>query len=118
MTSGLGRIGVCSWSLRPASPAELAERAAATGVAGVQLALEPLLLGEWSERDTLAALDGAGLPLLSGMLAMRGEDYSSIAAIRRTGGLRPTEHWPANLESARRAAGLARRLELTLVSFH
>jgi len=113
-----GRIGVCSWSLQPASPAELAARASATGVAGVQLALEPLLLGEWSERDTLAALDQAGLPPLSGMLALRGEDYSSIAAIRRTGGLRPTAHWPANLETAQRAAALARRLGLALVSFH
>ena len=118
MRSGLGRIGVCSWSLRPGSPADLAARASATGVQAVQLAFEPLLAGEWSERDTRAALEAAGLEPLSGMLAMRGEDYSSIAAIRRTGGLRPTEHWPANLEAAGRAAGLARRLGLSLVSFH
>jgi len=112
------KLGVCSWSLRPASPEALAHDVGRAGLAHVQLALEPLARGAWDPeavRDTLAA---RGVSLLSGMMTTVGEDYTSLATIRATGGLRPDAHWAANLATARSCARLARRLELPLVSFH
>ena len=112
------RLGVCSWSLRPGSPEELAAGAAAVGVDAVQLALAPLRAGAWSSAHTAAALADAGIEVRSGMMATCGEDYSSLESIRRTGGVRPDRHWHENLRIARADAALARELGLGLVSFH
>jgi len=112
------RIGVCSWSLRPAGPEELAERARACGLSAVQLALDPLRTGAWDEARTRAVLERADIAVLSGMMGMRGEDYSSLESIRATGGVRPDGQWDANLDAARANAALAARLGLGLVSFH
>jgi len=114
----IGRLGVCSWSLRPASPGELAETLAKLGVPGVQLALAPIRTGAWALDETRRALDDAGVVLLSGMTEPKGEDYSSLDAIKATGGLRPDEHWEANKAIAERDADLAADLGLTLVTFH
>lgn len=113
-----GRVGVCSWSLRPKDPEELAERVLAAGLSAVQLALEPLRTRAWDEGRTREVLAGAGIEVLSGMMGMRGESYASLASIRATGGLRPDAHWEANLAAARANAALAQRLGLALVSFH
>ena len=112
------RVGVCSWSLHPGSAAELAERARATGVGAVQLALDPLRTGAWPVAATVDALARAGLAIRSGMMGMRGEDYSTPATIRATGGVRPDRHWRENLEAAVANAELARELGIELVSFH
>ncbi|MCC6661066.1 MAG: sugar phosphate isomerase/epimerase [Phycisphaerales bacterium] len=112
------QIGVCSWSLRPNGPADLAQRVRACGLDAVQLALDPLRTGDWDERLTVAVLRDAGIDLRSGMMATRGEDYSTLDSIRRTGGLRPGEHWEENLAAAAEDAALARRLGINLVTFH
>lgn len=111
-------VGVCSWSLQPSSPAELAERAAATGVDAVQLALDPLRTGRFGLATTVAALAAAGLTVRSGMVGTRGEDYATLESIARTGGLRPDEHWDENLSDAYKSAAVAAQLGLDLVSFH
>jgi sugar phosphate isomerase/epimerase len=112
------RLGVCSWSLRPTSPADLAEKVRACGLSAVQLALEPVRSGAWSLAETRNALERGGVTLLSGMFSTRGEDYSTLASIRATGGLVPDTHWEANRRAARETAALAARLGLGLVSFH
>lgn len=111
-------IGVCSWSLRPESPAALAQHANDCGLRAVQLALDPILRGEWSLAETRKALDSKGISILSTMLQTEGEDYSTRDTIKLTGGLRPDHHWKANLELARRAAPLVRELGVSLVTFH
>lgn len=112
------RVGVCSWSLHPASAAELVERVRATGADAVQLALDPLRTGAWPVAATVDALARADVAILSGMMGMRGEDYATPATIRATGGVRPDAHWRANLEAAGANARLARELGIALVSFH
>ena len=112
------RIGVCSWSLRPENAGDLARQLLQTGTSAVQLALDPLRTGEWQAEATFGELRASGIEVLSGMVATRGEDYSSLERIRETGGLRPDAHWEENRESARASARLARRMGLTLVSFH
>jgi L-ribulose-5-phosphate 3-epimerase len=112
------RIGVCSWSLRPRSPLELCERVAACGVRAVQLALDPIRRGEWDAAETGRELREAGIEIVSGMMAMEGEDYSTLESIRRTGGVRPDATWERNLAAARENALLSRRLGVSLVTFH
>jgi sugar phosphate isomerase/epimerase len=112
------RVGVCSWSLKPSTPRELAERARACGVDCVQLALEPLRTKQWKLAELRAALRDAGLEIRSGMMAPHGEDYSTLDTIRRTGGLRPNQHWATNMEIAHGDAALASELGIQLVTFH
>ncbi len=112
------RLGVCSWSLRPQSPSGLGQSVRACGLDAVQLALDPLRLGLWSFEETCAALEESGVAILSGMMAMTGEDYTSLESIRRTGGVRANQHWEENRRAAREDARLARRLDLDLVTFH
>lgn len=111
------RLGVCSWSLRPVSPEDLCERVRLAGFDAVQLALDPVRTG-WGEARTAGALERAGLRLLSGMMAMESEDYSTLETIRRTGGVRPDQTWEANRATAAANAALARRLGIGLVTFH
>ncbi len=112
------RLGVCSWSLRPTSPEDLAHKVEACGLSWVQLALGPLRLGQWKESETVAELREARVSIASGMLSMEGEDYSTLDSIRVTGGLRPDKAWPRNLKAVRESAALARHLGLGLVTFH
>lgn len=114
------RVGICSWSLSPAGAHDACDKAIRAGVRTVQLALDPIRRGEpgWSEIETRHALDLRGVTPVSGMMAMIGEDYSSLRTIRQTGGVRPDEHWLDNLAAARSNARLARRLGIGLVTFH
>jgi sugar phosphate isomerase/epimerase len=109
---------VCSWSLRPEGPEVLVERVRAVGVGAVQLALDPLRTGAWDTDRTVALLGEAGIEIRSGMMAMEGEDYSTLEAIRVTGGVRPDAHWDANREAASANARLANELGVPLVTFH
>jgi sugar phosphate isomerase/epimerase len=111
-------LGVCSWSLQPRSPAELAERVRAAGLEAVQLALDPLRTGTWERAETERVLGAAGIEVRSGMMGTVGEDYSTLATIRATGGVRPDAHWEENRRAASANARLARELGLELVTFH
>jgi len=111
-------IGVCSWSLRPRSATELAERVRACGVAHVQLALGPMRSGAMPIGAVRDALLEAEIMPRSGMMSTVGEDYSSLESIARTGGLRPDAHWAENLRAAREEARIAREMSLPLVTFH
>ncbi|MBI4879966.1 MAG: sugar phosphate isomerase/epimerase [Planctomycetes bacterium] len=111
-------IGVCSWSLRPESPRDLVERLRAVGLRHVQLALKPLRMGVWPLAETSERLAAAGIEIRSGMWQPLGEDYSSLAAIRATGGVRPDARWRENLAAAEKDATLAERLGMRLVTFH
>ena len=111
-------LGVCSWSLRARDPAELVTRVQATGLSAVQLALTPLAEVPAVWDGTFERLRDAGITVLSGMLETVGEDYSSIASIALTGGVRPDATWPATRERAARVAGVASRHGVGLVTFH
>lgn len=112
------RLGVCSWSLRPESPADLIAKIAATGLRRVQLALDPLRTDpRWGD-EAPSRLAEAGIAVVSGMMAMHGEDYSTLESIRRTGGVRPDDAWPFNLRAAHENAEVAAGLGIGLVTFH
>lgn len=111
-------MAVCSWSLRPASPADLVAKLAACGIDRVQLALGPIREKAWDEQETVSRLRDAGVQIVSGMMATAGEDYSTLDTIRATGGVRPDATWSQNLAAAEQEAELAARLGIDLVTFH
>ena len=114
----MSRIAVCSWSLQPSDAHDLAERVRACGLDAVQLALDPVRSGLMPVDEMRRVLTEAGITAVSGMMAMVGEDYSTIETIRRTGGLVAAEHFEANLEAARANARVAGALGIPLVTFH
>ena len=52
------------------------------------------------------------------MFGTIGEDYSSLDAIRETGGVVPDEHWDANWANIQTVAGIAAGLGLKIITFH
>lgn len=126
----IGRVAVCSWSLRANSGAELGALARSCGISGVQLALDPLRQGgqihgpdgvqaaNWDFEETVAALAKAGINIVSGMMACKNEDYTSLQTIEHTGGVRLDSTWADNLLAAKANAEIAKRLGLKLVTFH
>jgi sugar phosphate isomerase/epimerase len=104
--------------MRPSDPTQLVERLRAAGMDRVQLALVPLLDAHEVWCDIGERLRAAGIAIQSGMLAPRGEDYSSIPRIRETGGLRPDATWPDNLKLSMGVARAAGTLGIRLVTLH
>lgn len=109
-------LAVCSWSLRAASAEDLVNALGRVGIDAVQLALSPLVGAD--PVAYAATLRDGGIRVVSGMMALDGEDYSTLETIARTGGVRPTATWPANRRHAEAVADIAARLELALVTFH
>ena len=112
------RIGVCSWSLRPARPTELVRALRGVGIRSVQLALGPVIQEPAVWGSAIGQLRREGIEIVSGMMAMAGEDYSSLESIARTAGVRLDETWPANRAHAEAVASLAADEGLDLVTFH
>ena len=117
-TQTADQIGVCSWSLQATGPQDLAEKVNALGLKKVQLGLTPHRDDPGTWEGTQEILAESGISIVSGMFSTLGEDYSSPAAIRETGGIVPDQHWEGNQELAKAAATLAQQLGLKLVSTH
>jgi L-ribulose-5-phosphate 3-epimerase len=112
-------IAVCSWSLRPAGAEELVEHVRKLGLNHVQLALGPLLaLDEPSRQHELKILQDSGIGFTGGMIDFPGEDYSTIASIRRSGGIVPDALWPDRKQRLHEALEVARRLSITAITTH
>lgn len=112
------RLAVCSWSLQPETPRELAEKLATANIRRTQLALDPLKDSPEAWRDSAAILASENIAIVSGMLRCLGEDYSTLETIRITGGIAPDETWEPNLRNFRACAEHAVRLGLKLVTLH
>ncbi|MEM7806960.1 MAG: sugar phosphate isomerase/epimerase family protein [Planctomycetota bacterium] len=112
------RLAVCSWSLQPTSADDLIDKVRQTGLSRVQLHLNPLASDDKAWADTSAKLKDAGFEVVSGMVECVGEDYSSIAAITKTGGVVPDETWPDTRDAMLAAADVAGQMGLRLVTFH
>ncbi len=111
------RLAVCSWSLQPAGPAELIDDLKAIGISKVQLALCPLVNDPvWA--DAGAQLAEAGIEIASGMFGTKGEDYSTLEAIKVTGGIVPDETWDDNWAHIQKVIPMAVSLGVKFVTFH
>lgn len=114
----LKNTGVCSWSLQPKTPKDLAISTTTCGIRHIQLALDPLSSGVWTPESLNHALTDSNLSICSGMVTTAGEDYSSLESIKATGGLRPDQHWEANQQRARDAARVAKQFGIKLITLH
>ncbi len=112
------RLAVCSWSLQPTSPQDLIQKLRATGIARLQLELDPLRDAPKIWGDTEKLLREAGITVVSGMVRCLGEDYSTLETIRNTGGIAPDAAWEKNLKNISAGAAIAKKLGLKLVTFH
>src|SRR4051812_35153184 len=112
------RLAVCSWSLQPQKPQQLIDWLRQLEIPRIQLALDPIRTNPelWGNIGTLCALNG--IEIASGMVTTVGEDYSTMEAIRRTGGIVPDQTWKENWRNLETNAALARSLGIRLVTFH
>lgn len=112
-------IGVCSWSLRCSSIAETVAAVKGLGLSHMQLALGGLIdAGETAVDDVKKLLEREQVQLTAGMIGFAGEDYSTIAAIRQTGGLAPDGEWERRRKLIESAAKVGKRLGLGMISAH
>jgi sugar phosphate isomerase/epimerase len=118
MAQSSEQLGVCSWSLHASDTADLVARVQATGVSKVQLALTAHREDAGAVAGVKDALGAAGITVVSGMFGTVGEDYSTPATIRETGGVVPDQHWEANLAIAKSVAAQAAAMGLSRVSTH
>jgi sugar phosphate isomerase/epimerase len=119
MNKSMGeRLAVCSWSLQPTGPEDLAAKLADTGVRRVQLALDPLRQNPGAWGTTAAVFQKHGISIVSGMFGCAGEDYSTLETIRATGGIAPDGTWEENWKNIQATVQLAYQLGLKLVTFH
>ena len=119
MNIGGHTIGVCSWSLHPKDTADLVAQVKQAGLSHVQLGLAGLsTLDDKNKLHELDHLRAANISITGGMVGFQGEDYSTIANIRRTGGFVPDADWPARKSITEQSAALARDLGLPHISAH
>jgi|SRR5687768_14098759 sugar phosphate isomerase/epimerase len=112
-------IAVCSWSLKPRDMADLISKVKSLGLEHVQLGLLDLvMMDDKRKHHELGQLRAAGLKLTAGMMSFPGEDYGTIALIRKTGGFVPDEHWPVRKQLMAQGAALAAELGIDKIGVH
>jgi sugar phosphate isomerase/epimerase len=112
-------IGVCSWSLKPADLCDLVAKVRKTGLSHVQLALSDLVAADAAARDAMiATIRESGLNLTATMISFSGEDYTTIASIRRSGGYVPSDEWTLRCRQTISAADISKSLGVTKLSTH
>jgi L-ribulose-5-phosphate 3-epimerase len=112
------RLAVCSWSLQPQTPQQLADHLKDIGIHRVQLALDPFRTNPdvWGTFPALCAAEG--IEIVSGMMTTVGEDYTTMESIRLTGGIVPDNTWDENWENIQNIARIAQSMHIRLVTFH
>jgi sugar phosphate isomerase/epimerase len=112
-------IGVCSWSLGEPNLAATIQRVRELGLEHMQLDVNPMLqLDKEQRRAVVEQVKQSGLHITSTMIGFEGEDYSTIAMIRKTGGYAPDAQWETRKKRTIAAADLTRELGVKLLSGH
>lgn len=119
MAVELRNLGVCSWSLQVTSVPELGRLTDGLGLDLVQIACGDPHHASWAEGDGMpAAARAAGFRMGGAMLGFPGEDYTTPAHIRRTGGFGDPATRPERLDRLRWAVARTVELGLTDLTFH
>jgi sugar phosphate isomerase/epimerase len=112
-------IGVCSWSIHPKDTADLIASVKKLGLSHMQLAMWELIkLDDKRKHQELGTLRNSGVKITAGMIGFPGEDYSTIAAIRKTGGYVSEQEFPVRRALTKAAGMLSKELGLKLLSAH
>ncbi len=113
------KLGVCSWSLQVSSVPELVRLAGEVGAEIVQVGLGDPNHGAWDEGGGfLTALRESGLELSGTMIGFPGEDYTTPATIRQTGGFGDPATRPERLETFKKAVDQTAELGLEILLSH
>jgi sugar phosphate isomerase/epimerase len=112
-------IGVCSWSIHPKDTPDLIASVKRLGLAHAQLALWPIVkMDDKQKHQELGVLRNSGVTWTAGMIGFPGEDYSTIAAIKKTGGFVSAEEFPVRRAMTKSAAQIAAELGMKLLTAH
>jgi sugar phosphate isomerase/epimerase len=112
-------IGCTLWSLAIPDTVEAIEQAAAMGFEGIQLTfLKDDDLSEGGLGRIRDAIARTGLKVPGGMVGFVGEDWQSIASIRRTGGFLDPSIFPERLDRCRRWSEAHARLGIRHITVH
>ena len=120
------RVGVCSWSWQLPMK-DIAVQMDKSGVKGIHLALGPFIApdgrhGGAESAEAWSFVKGkvakGEWKIMSTMVGMAGEDYSTLESIKATGGIVPDKTWEANQKIVTRGAQLTQELGCTYMSTH
>src|SRR5438552_13643586 len=112
-------IGVCSWSLQPQGMEDLVAKVRSLELEHIQLGLLDLvMLDDKRKYLEVGHLQKSGLKITATMISFPGEDYSSIAIIRDTGGYVPDKDWPLRKQLSAAAAKFTRELGVNWLTTH
>jgi L-ribulose-5-phosphate 3-epimerase len=112
-------IAVCSWSILPRSTADLIASVKRLGLQHVQLALWPLVkMDDKQKHQELGILRNSGLTFTAGMIGFPGEDYSSIATIKKTGGYVSEDEFPVRRAMTKSAGQIAAEMGMNILTAH
>ncbi len=112
-------LGVCSWSLQVSSVAELKRLLDGLGVNTAQIACGDPHHASWIEGDSMpAAALASGIKLSGAMLGFAGEDYTSPATIKATGGFGDPATRGERIERLKWGLARTRELKLTDLTLH
>jgi L-ribulose-5-phosphate 3-epimerase len=112
-------IGVCSWSLQVGDVQELRRLMESLEIDSVQIACGDPHHASWAEGDEMpAAARAAGFKMTGAMLGFPGEDYTSPASIKASGGFGPIDLRAERLERLAWALERTRSLGLKDLMLH
>jgi sugar phosphate isomerase/epimerase len=112
-------IGVCSWSIQPRDTQDLIASVKRLGLQHVQLALWPIVkMDDKQKHQELGILRNSGITFTAGMIGFPGEDYASIATIKKTGGFVPDDEFAVRRAFTKSAGQIARELGMNLLTAH
>jgi sugar phosphate isomerase/epimerase len=109
-------LGVCTWSLGN-DLERVGDVLDQNDLSHIHLACGALTDAPGREA-WLRAIETRGWVVTSTMVGFPTEDYSTLDSIRRTGGIVPDEHWPANREIVMDALKMTAELGVGYLSFH
>jgi len=108
-------VGVCTWSLGN-DMGKIADLKNKTGLNHLNLGISPAF--EDNGEDYLAKVNDGGYEITATMIDYPQEDYSTLEAIRRTGGIVPNDCWEANKQRALEAIRLTSSLGVPYLAMH
>ena len=111
------RIAVCSWTLRPSGPRDLAERLEHIHIAATQVNLTQIVDDPQEWGDAIDILRNSHVWVISGMMRLAGE-VSRFNSTQPPGGLLSDVNWFANRSHAEKIARVADRAGIGLVTTH
>ena len=125
-TIDAARVGVCSWSWRLPMKG-VADEMQKSGVKGIHLALGPFIApdgrhGAAEGEEALALVKDkvrkGEWVIMSTMVAMVGEDYTTLETIRKTGGIVPDKNWERNRRIVTAGARMTQELGCKYMTTH